>query len=102
MLVRAMRSCILNHAGTFHNAVSPRIITPISRLAYISARGGTHLLDFVGQTFYTVGRCRPLGAARAAPSAALPGRVAQMTAWPAHAVRRVMHCDLDCFFAAVE
>jgi len=25
-----------------------------------------------------------------------------MTVSPAHAVRRVMHCDLDCFFAAVE
>src|SRR5258706_13491888 len=52
--------------------------------------------------FYSVHRRRPLGSTRAVRGDAQPGRVALMTFSPAHAVRRVMHCDLDCFFAAVE
>src|SRR5258707_7426296 len=52
--------------------------------------------------FYSVHRRRPLGSTRAVRGAAQPGRVALMTVSPAHAVRRVMHGDLDCFFAAVE
>src|SRR5258706_12482171 len=52
--------------------------------------------------FYIVLRCRSLGSTWAIRGATPPGRVAPMTVSPAHAVRRVMHCDLDCFFAAVE
>src|SRR5260370_277925 len=52
--------------------------------------------------FYIVHRCRSLGSTWAIRGATPPGRVAPMTVSPAHAVRRVMHCDLDCFFAAVE